>query len=187
MHSLRRQPEARHEYSQARRVRGPDALEYVAVTFISLIVIVCALPYLQHQVHMTQTTEAIALSQGPKIDMIVQRALYGDWPAPSTTTLQHPSNLLSSYHVRKISLMPDATVDMTLSSTPPLENHTSLPALTVSFRPALLGAAGAQSVIFLCGHAAPPPGTTTVFGSNRTTVPSNDLPPACRASQGHRP
>ncbi|HET9818500.1 MAG TPA: hypothetical protein VFP92_04980 [Rhodanobacteraceae bacterium] len=175
-----------HEYSQARRVRGPDALEYAAVAVTILVVLTGAAAFLVHPMHIVQATEGYMAAASVKPDMIVHRAVHGSWPAPDDPVMADMASHFQGVYVRHVSLAPDhaLVVDVSFSNRlqigGPRELDASHAGGTLSFRPALLGVPGAYSVMWLCGHAMPPSGPGKVFGQDRTTLAVNDLPFGCR-------
>jgi hypothetical protein len=178
-----------HEYSQGRRVRGPDALEYLAVAVTILVVLAGAAAFLVHPMHIVQATEGYMAAASVKPDMIVHRAVHGSWPAPDDPVVDDMTSHFQGLFVRHVSFAPDhaLVVDVSfpdrLQIGGPRETDANHAAGTLSFRLALLGVPGAYSVMWLCGHAMPPLGPGKAFGRDRTTLAVNDLPFGCRGQQ----
>jgi hypothetical protein len=173
---------------RTREVRGPDALERAAVAVCILVAIVAALIYGLHQVHMVEATEAIAMVAGPtEYNLIEYRAVHGDWP-PRTDTRVFGEIVQQGLYVKKITLEQGGALTATLTfealayhpdfilNTPEKRKTSGY----LSFRPAILGASGYESVMFLCGYAMPPAGAAEPQARNRTTLAANDVPPTCR-------
>jgi hypothetical protein len=171
-----------HDHSQIRRVRGPDALELVAVAFISLAVLATAAAFMPSHIHTVQTVEAYSVAEAIEPDMIVAHSLYGAWPGSRDATLAKLADQATGRYAHTASFQADHTlvVRFDLSGQTTGEERVPRAARRLTFRPVLLGAPGADSVMFLCGHARPPAGERTVFGTDTTTLPANDLPPGCR-------
>jgi hypothetical protein len=171
-----------HEYSQTRRVRGPDALELVAVAFISLAVLATATAFIPSHIHVVQTTEAYSVAAAVEPDMVVAHSLYGKWPGSDDATLAKVAAQATGHYTHSASIGTDHTIVVRLGGAGGTagEKQAIPHERRLAFRPVLLGVPGAESVMFLCGHAPTPTGERTVFGADTTTVHTNDLPPGCR-------
>lgn len=176
------QPLHRVTIGRSRELRGPDALERgFAGVIITLALLLAGWGGAQ-AMRMSETLEAVSLASGPENDLIVYHAEHGQWPAPGQAGVI--GNNINGLHVRTLSLAEDGVLTAALAlgrvryqRDAGIANpiHADL-----SFRPELLGAADAPTIVFLCGDAAPVAGAATTPGKNRTTLAPKYLPPFCR-------
>lgn len=165
---------------------GPDALELLAAAFVALTTLSLVAGFSIHLVRLAQVSEAVMLARGAVPDLIEFRSVHGYWPrtaaSPQGTVISSLRSGQGSY-TRSLELEPGGGLVARLMLTRPRGfwsmEHGHVDA-ALSLRPAVIGAAGFQSVIFLCGNSPPPSGVKRLEAANRTTLSTDDLPPTCR-------
>lgn len=168
-----------------RGVRGPDALELGMVRVIIAIVIAMAVGYGVHMIRMAESLEAVSLASGARIDAIVYYSVHGRWPSPANPDITRTNT--QGRFAQRLALGEDGvlTAELTLDPNQPgLATFAATRGEAVhgllSFRPELLGAEGAQAIVFHCGYAGSIASPTEMGVQNQTTLDRHDLPPFCR-------
>jgi hypothetical protein len=155
------------------------------VGVIIAIVMVMAAWFGMRLIPMTQTLDALSLASGPKYNEVIYHAVHGRWPPPDNPYMigdngkgRYVKNLTldgGGVITAELVLHPLAGIGATASGTGADTIHGSL-----SFRPELLGARDAPTIVFLCGYAKPVMDPAATNGANGTTLDKPSLPPFCR-------
>lgn len=146
----------------SRRLRGVFELAVVLAAAGVLVGLAVA----GHEVQVERAHVANALHRAIHIkqEMAGAYAAYGHWPAPQELPGDDPGGTLrTEYANGAFTLLVEG------------ERAT----YGVSFRAALPESSPRAPMLWLCGYAAVPPGYRTVAG-NRTDIPAEYLPAACR-------
>lgn len=145
-----------------RRLRGVFELA-VVITAAGVLVGLAAAGH-GVQVERARVADALHRAIHIKQEMAGAYAAYGRWPAPQALPRDIPGGAVRAEYA-------DGAFTLFVEGTRATYG--------VSFRAALPEASPRAPMLWVCGYAAVPPGFRTVAG-NRTDVPAEYLPAACR-------
>ena len=162
--------------TRRRRDETPPLEEGERRFFLELLIVVAIVSallalYLQEfriALEKTMLIEAFSITQQPRGEAIVHHAARGAWPDQLETKAS--GKYVSAVRWSKNSLVSELVL-------PGTSEHQNSPR-TVSFAPAT-NQGPASAIIWLCGHAEPPPGFVRKADSI-TSAPVSILPLPCR-------
>ena len=154
--------------------RGFTLIEMMVVVAIIAILALIALPNGQDKLLRIQVNEAMGLADIAKAPVAAHwSAAHAMLPDNASAGLPVPEKVVNNY-VRALTIQ-DGAINITFGN----RAHPLLKDKVLTLRPAVIDDAPIVPVTWVCGSAAAPE-KMAIKGENKTTVPANALPLACR-------
>jgi type IV pilus assembly protein PilA len=157
-----------------RRADGFTLVELMVAIAVAAILMLIAMPSYFDRIARQQVGEALPLANLAK--PAVQAAWTASQPLPAdnaAASLPPPEKIVNEV-VSSVALDHGA-IHITFGN----RASSALRGHVISVRPAVVDDSPIVPMVWLCGHAPPPP-PMTAKGTDRTDVPSGFLPPRCR-------
>ena len=154
---------------------GFTLVEMMVVCAVIAILALMAVPSFQDQIVREQINTALPLADIAKTPVAASWSAFQAFPADNAAAGLPPAIKIVSNHVSSI-LVEEGALHVTFGN----RANGVINGKTLSLRPAVVTDAPVVPVAWVCGYAEPP-GQMTVVGRNRTNIPANFLPFACRA------
>ena len=160
---------------RARHRCGFTMIEMMAVLAVIAILALLAAPGFQDQIIRSQINEALPLADVAKKPVELSWSLLQRLPADNAAAgLPVPEKIVNNY-IRAVELQ-DGAVNITFGN----RANANIKGKVLTLRPAVVADAPVVPVAWVCGLAEAPE-KMTVLGDNRTNIPANFLPVACRS------
>jgi type IV pilus assembly protein PilA len=155
-------------------LRGYTLMEMMAVLAIMMILALMTVPSYLDRIVRQQIEAALPLADVAKKPIADAWSLLHMFPADNAAVgLPAPDKVVNNY-VSSLTVQ-DGVIHVTFGN----RVNKSIVGKTLSLRPAVVVDAPVVPVAWVCGKA-PAPDKMTLMGEDRTTVPAELLPSACR-------
>ena len=159
---------------------GFTLVEMMIVLAVIAILALMAVPSFQDQIVRDQINTALPLADIARTPVAASWAAFQAFSADNAAAGLPPANKIVSNHISAV-LVQDGALHVTFGN----RANGVISGKTLTLRPAVVTDAPIVPVAWVCGYAEPP-GQMTVIGQNRTNIPANFLPLACRARGASR-
>jgi type IV pilus assembly protein PilA len=157
------------------RRNGFTMIEMLAVLAVVAILALMAIPSFQDQIVRDQINTALPLADIAKKPVAASWALAGSFPADNAAAGLPSADRIVNNHISAV-VVQDGAIHITFGN----RANGVISGKTLTLRPAVVEDAQIVPVSWVCGMAEAP-AKMTAKGANRTNIPVNFLPFACRA------
>ena len=154
---------------------GFTLVEMMVVCAVIAILALLAVPSFQDQIVRDQINTALPLADIAKAPVAASWAALQVFPSDNAAAGLPPAEKIVSNHISSV-VVQDGALHITFGN----RANGVINGKVLTLRPAIVMDAPVVPVAWVCGYAEPP-GQMTVFGQNKTNIPSNFLPFNCRA------
>jgi type IV pilus assembly protein PilA len=159
----------------AARHAGFTLMEMMVVCSIIAILALMALPSFQDSIVRDQINTALPLADIAKKPVAASWSAFQAFPPDNAAAGLPPADKIVSNHIRSVQVQ-DGVLHITFGN----RANGIIKDKILSLRPAVVKDAPVVPVAWVCGYAEPPD-KMTLIGQDRTDIPANFLPFACRA------
>jgi len=159
----------------SKRRGGFTLIEMMVVLAVIAILALIAAPSFQDQIVRDQINSALPLADVAKNPVAAMWSIANALPADNAAAGLPPANKIVNNHISAVAVQ-DGAIHVTFGN----RANGHILGQTLSLRPAVVEDAPVVPVAWVCGMAEAP-AKMTVRGENKTNIPVNFLPFACRA------
>lgn len=163
--------------SMAKALRGFTLIEMVAVMSMIAILALIALPSIQDRVVRQQIEAALPLADIAKKPIAAAWAAAQQFPADNAASGLPIADKIVGNFVSAVTVQ-DGAIHLTFGN----QANKAILGKILTLRPAVVADEPIVPVAWVCGNGNVPD-KMTVAGSNRTDIPNNFLPFACRGAK----
>ncbi len=158
------------------KTHGFTLIELMIVVTIIGILASVAMPQYQNYIHKSEMVEPLSMASTLRQDVTAFYVETLTFPSNNAQAAIPAPDKLIGNRITGIEVV-NGAIHITLGNkiAKPLNGK------VLSFRPAVVDGSPKSPISWLCGYDTPVKGMTAI-GDNRTTVPADFLPSACRAS-----
>lgn len=154
---------------------GFTMVEMMVVVGVIAILALIAIPSFQNQIVRDQINNALPLADIVKAPIAASWALVQTLPAENSSAGLPAADKIVNNYISSV-LVRNGAIHITFGN----RANGLIQGKILTLRPAVVEDAPVVPVAWVCGYAEGP-GKMTVKGENRTNIPANYLPFACRA------
>jgi type IV pilus assembly protein PilA len=164
----------------AARFAGFTLVEMMVVLAVIAILALMAIPSFQDQIVRDQINNALPLADIAKAPVAASWAIAQTFPPDNAGAGLPPAEKIVNNYISSV-LVKDGALNVIFGN----RANGIINGKTLTIRPAVVDDAPIVPVAWVCGYAEAPH-NMTVKGENRTNIPENFLPFACRARGGQK-